>query len=49
MISVGISFKEFVENSDPSTVFGRENFGNLVPSGNIDEKVNAINKVKSFF
>lgn len=49
MISVGISLREVVENSDPSTVFGRENFGNLVPSGNIDEKVNAISRVKNFF
>lgn len=49
MISVGISFREVVENSDPSTVFGRENFGNSVPSGNIDEIVNAISRVKKFF
>lgn len=49
MISDGISFKKVVENSDPSTVFGRENFGNFVPSGNIDEKVNAISRVKKFF
>lgn len=49
MISVGISFKEVVENSDPSTVFGRENFGSSVLSGNIDEKVNAISRVKKFF
>ena len=47
MISVGISFKEVVENSDPSTVFGRK-FWQLCYSGNIDEMVNASVEL-SFF